>query len=635
LKKLCALTIAGCLFASNISAIAEITEETVEYIPVSATQTTKIEAEDFVEFDGKVTDGIVSFTMEKVLVYNVNIPEDGYYDFSMYQGAIGAGVVEVRFDDVLKQVCDAVVTGDYNVYDAANIGAIKLTAGNYKLSLVAKTNMQLDYITITKTVPVKFRLQAEINDGINAGAVGTSKTTTTLHNANHYIDWKVDVEKAGVYEFKLNAYGYNNPSRPIIKVNGTTVIECDAITSDATACVEHIVGTAVLNAGENTITLYNPSDGYFTDGNTSSSMFVDWMEINRVSGITKFRLECENADEQNGGKAEGSSRWTLYNSNSYVAWNVDIEETGIYKFTINANGYLKTAKPVIFVNDTAAVYSAEILPDGYASYTMGTYGIKVGTYTIKLLNPSNNSFREGWISANMFADYVEIERVSGLENDVLEFEAADEYNNVTVKENAKDVSLYNTAAWAKWDINVAAGEYEFILRAGTNGTVGKPVLFVDDKFVAQGSVSSESWAKVDTSICKVYLDEGAHTVKVYNPQNAGTGENKDENGNGIYESSIAMSADSLTLNKVSNAGLTSAKKQGTVVAKANVEGYDNAVLIIAEYNENKLIAVSSSSKAVNGELEVSVGLSDEANDLKLFLWDGAETMVPDIDAKIY
>lgn len=67
-----------------------------------------------------------------------------------------------------------------------------------------------------------------------------------------------------------------------------------------------MLGRAALTKGEHTITLYNPTNAYFTDGTTSSSMFVDWMEISRVSGITSYLLQIENNNGAGGFRDDGS-----------------------------------------------------------------------------------------------------------------------------------------------------------------------------------------------------------------------------------------------------------------------------------------------------------------------------------------
>jgi len=597
-----------------------IDEDTVEYIDISATESTKIEAEDYASANFTTTGvsgNIVSFNWGENLDYGINIPTDGTYEIKVNNGAVkeGNGIAVLVDGDKVIENGKIAVTGSFTAYDTSSLGTVELTAGNHILRLSASADMQLDYITIQKVVKTSFRLEAENNDGSNA-VIGTATKNTTVHNSNQYIDWKVNIEKAGIYEFKLNAYGYNKPSRPIIKVNGVTVIECGEITSDATACVEHTVGNAALNKGENTITLYNPTNAYFTDGNTSSSMFVDWMEITRVSGITSHLLQVEDNDGAEGFRDDGSV-YAIWHGSGKVKWNVDISESGNYKVILRAaSGGLaadgKYAKPTVYVDGAAILTDTSIPGTNYATYAeheLGIMGLSSGTHEIMIENKQS-------VSASFLADYMKLERVSGITKHVLQFEAAPNYDFGSGKIQGTTVQFFNTASWAEWTIDTDGGEHEFILRTGSGGKVAKPVIFIDGEFAVQPEIpATENYALADVTVYKAYLTTGKHTVKVYNPQNAGTGENADSK----YESSATVVADSLVINKVSDMGITSQKITGELTAMANTENHDGAELYIGVYNGNTLVAVYKADGI--GEIEKQFTLDNESYTIKLMLWN--------------
>jgi hypothetical protein len=255
-------------------------------------------------------------------------------------------------------------------------------------------------------------------DGVDVGAGSVDGSDKGLDvgwtNADEWLNYSVDVEKAGTYDFDMFVASPNSEKQIIVKVDGTEAFTADIPNTGDWQKYQIVSNALNLKAGKNVIQLYLKNGGANIDKFTlAAAGYKVLPEHKFVSGATLY-VQAENYDnggegvgfhdtdtkneggsyrkdgvDVGAGSVDGSDKgldvgWT--NGDEWLNYTVDVEKEGTYFLTLYVASP-NSEKQIIVKADGTEAFTADVPNTGDWQKYQGvsnTLKLKAGKNVIQL-----------------------------------------------------------------------------------------------------------------------------------------------------------------------------------------------------------------------------------------------------------
>lgn len=222
------------------------------------------------------------------------------------------------------------------------------------------------------------------SEGVSVKTVGDVQLVYTIH-ANDWMEYTIDVAKAGYYRFNVTAgKAHNTPTVIALRnADGYVVAEATITTTGGWDICEEFTGSLVyLKAGTQTVSLYAVGGNYNVD---SFSLVPETVEIDDGT----ICVEAEAYDSAYGIEVikRDNDTAVVYkvHDGDYMVYTVDVEEAGSYSFNVCAAKAYGLPTAFELTDGTNVLASAKVSTTGswfdYQMFGGSTVDLEPGTYT--------------------------------------------------------------------------------------------------------------------------------------------------------------------------------------------------------------------------------------------------------------
>ncbi|MBQ4086697.1 MAG: acetylxylan esterase [Clostridia bacterium] len=559
----------------------------------------------------------------------VNTEKAAEYELTVNASGKADGiVVSASANGTLPSVSKTLtVTNSYLKYEDNVLGNIKLASGQNSI-VISNASTSVDSTIVTalslkyvqdineediELGPVTYPLNTTtVEDYSNAWVAQCSGKYITFSTGKGYIDYPVNIVKAGKYAFSVSSGASKTGVCLDVSVGGTMQIEkaeFPVVSGGYQNWADQRLGILNLTKGENVIRIAMNSGS--ADAAVMQSFTLEPFTEMITADTTEFALNKNTTQNFTGASKDYYADCiTLWQGKS-VEYVVTTEKAGEYAFALTSGTSSgATVNMVISVDGTEAITYTVTEGTGYGTrpyYNMGALTLKSGKNIIKIANASTSSSGSvvtKFKLTRLQEDITGNPMVFPLNNKTVDLSHADKSNSATTH------ATLQKGQYIEYTVNTKKDAYYLLtFNCSTGaGVVTKMDVSINGTLVLNDAPLADTDGhaaakRLPHELGLVHLTPGANTLKFQTV------------GGAVVSSQFSLSKERLD----QTVSVNGASLESTVqIMEAGMYGVTAKV----ESAENAVIRVSANGKAavgkVNGAGDVYLG--------KIYLAEGAQTV---------
>lgn len=487
---------------------------------------------------------MIMWNCDSYAVWTADVETSGLYDVYINAGTESDNCKPSLLVDDTERLSDVAITneGSYDKINSTYWGQVNLKTGTHKFKVFnsgiegASYSMYADSV-VFKRAGSRSVLECEEYDN----ALGTDDRGWGRGMwPGQYIEWHFDADKGGLYEIKVNAGTTDDTCKAVIRIDGEIVLKGTLNTlNNHDLRIDTILGNTEINSGSHTVRLECAED-------SPNFMLADYVSITKVGAQKNYKLEFESSDDAyftdtgDDPTQLGGTAMAMWNCNSWVLWNVEIEQDGQYEFILNAATATAGCRPELYI-DGVCVKKADELDYSSGNYSdikankIITIPIKAGKYKIKIFNSGIQGESEtmvadslelkyageyeivpaelGYINAIDYTGY--FDNTPGIDNE--DYYIQDWKDDVEVTKIGEKYAVAMTAnEWLEYIVAAPqTGYYQLTINAGTDTSVIDTAFEITtDEMVRKVIGQSSGWNIMGNDKTVIHLNQGKNTIKI-------------------------------------------------------------------------------------------------------------------------